>query len=72
MITGAVLSRMVKVAVVEALFEHPSLAVKVTVLDTEHPEVKGVKLLVQVTVFPTQLSVACAPPREATQEFNAV
>ena len=70
-ITGFVVSMMVKVAVVAALFPQASVAVKETVAAPVAPQESEteVKLLVQVTE--EQVSLAEAPPLEANQAFKA-
>ena len=68
---GAVLSSMVKVALVVVAFPQASVAVKITVAAPVAPQrsLNAVKLLVQVIT--PQLSVAVAPPLEAIHAFKA-
>jgi len=68
--TGAVLSMMVKVALVVEVFPHSSVAEKVTNAEPVAPQMTDieVKSLLHVT-FP-QLSVAMAPPFAASHAFN--
>ena len=62
--TGAVVSFTVKVPVVVAVFPQASVAVKVTVTAAEQSADNELKSFVQVTV--EQVSVAAAPPFEAS------
>ena len=60
-----------KVAVVDVLLPHASVAVKITVAApvAPHKSLKPVKLLLQVT--PEHTSLAAAPPLFANHAFNA-
>ena len=59
-ITGASVSEMVNVAVVEAALAQASVAVNVTVIVLTHPPLQVPGVFVQVIVLP-QASVAVAP-----------
>ena len=71
-ITGGVVSTMVKVAELVDVFPQASLAVKVTTAKPVEPHrlLSEVKSFDQVTV-PEQISEATAPPLEANHAFNA-
>ena len=71
MITGSVVSSMVKVAVVWLVLPHSSVAVKVTVATpvAPHKSLRLVKSLVMVTV--PQSSFAVAPPLLANHAFSS-
>ena len=66
-IVGGIVSSIVNVAVVDAEFPHPSVAVKVTVAEpvSPHSSESSLKLFDQLTA--EQLSVAVAPPCVANQ-----
>ena len=68
---GAVVSSMVKVAVVVLVFKQSSVAVKVTKAEpvAPHSSLKAVKSLDHIT--PPQRSEAAAPPLEANQAFSS-
>ena len=70
-IEGGVVSSIVKVAVVDAEFPHPSVAVNVTVTEPVAPQSseRALKLLDQPTA--EQSSVAVAPPCVANQLFRS-
>ena len=66
--TGAVVSCTVNVAVVDIALPHASVAVKVTVAESEQLFEMDVKLFVHVTV--EQESDAAAPPLLASHVFK--
>ena len=68
---GAVVSSIIKIAVVEVAFPQSSVAVKVTVADPVAPQssLNTSKSLLQVTF--EQLSEADAPPLESNQAFKS-
>ena len=70
-ITGAVVSSVVKVAVVELKFPQASVAVKVTVSDPLAPQASLRPMLSLVQVTPEHPSEASAPPLSANQAVNA-
>ncbi len=70
-ITGAVVSSVVKVAVVELKFPQASVAVKVTVSDPLAPQASLRPVLSLVQVTPEHPSEASAPPLSANQAAKA-
>ncbi len=70
-ITGAVVSSVVKVAVVELKFPQASVAVKVTVSVPVAPQASLRPVLSLVQVTPEHASEASAPPLSANHAVNA-
>ena len=70
MITGAVLSVMVKAATVVEVFPHSSVAVNVTDADPVSPQRSEIAEKSLFHVTSPQLSVATAPPLAVSQAFN--